>query len=187
MSRKNQSDAEPTDGAKAVRQSTVEPSVQSRDARLFLLLSLAFTLYLFYAPPSLLKYSGLALGLLSVVVFGICVFVPSRCQRGVILFDGGFEQFDGLRGSQTIHFPDIESIMAVQTGGGGEGDEVLLEICNRNGTIRLRERDLFGTDLHHILFDLPGFQHGQYSAAANYRLKGLENFKCKRFLVFEKT
>jgi hypothetical protein len=111
----------------------------------------------------------------------------SRCLRGIVLFDGGFEQFDGLRGVQTIHFSDIERIVAVQTGGGDEGDEVLLEIYNRKVKIRLREGDLFGTDLHHILFDLPGFEREQYTVAANYRLKGFENFKCKRFLVFEKS
>jgi len=74
----------------------------------------------------------------------------------------------------------------VQTGGGNEGDEVLLEIYSRKVKIRLREADLFGTDLHHILFELSGFDREQYAVAANYRLKGFENFKYKRFLVFEK-
>jgi hypothetical protein len=170
------------------KQSTAKPVIPRREALIFLVSSLAITLFIISTPlPALAKYSGAVLGWLGVVLFGVAAFNPARCLIGVRLFDGGFEQFRGLRGRKTILYADIEQIVAIQTGNGGYGDEVLLEISNSDVIVQLGEHDLFGTDLHNILFVLPGFQREQYAEAANYQLKWLEQLEFKRFIIFEKA
>ena len=183
----DQRDSQTPPSCRAGRQSTVEPIIKRSEAGLFAALFLAASVFLPHVPGSgLLKYPGAALGLLCGLAFFISALCPARAQRGVVLVDGGFEHFAGLHGKRLVHFADIERIIAVQSGGGAEGDEVLLEIFCGNTKVLLGERDLFGTDLHRILFELPGFGREQYSDAANYRLKGLENLRGKRFNVLRK-
>ncbi len=141
-----------------------------------------------YLPWSgIAKFLGAATALVCGSIFAIGSLWPNRFRTGVVVFDGGFELFAGLRGGQLVRFIDIVKIVAVQTGGGGQGDEVMLEISTRNEKVRLGEGDLFNTDLHNILFKLPGFQHGQYSNAADHQLRGLDHFRLKRFTVFERS
>lgn len=151
------------------------------------LFCLATTFFLLNTSPfSWFRLAGAIASLLAGVMFGIDALVPDRCYTGVELFEGGFFHFAGVWGKRRIEFTDIDRILAVQTGGGDMGDEVLLEVVCGATKATLREWDYFGTDLHRILFALPGFQQEQYYLAANCELKGLEHLRFKRFVVFDR-
>lgn len=187
MTQTNQSNAAAAAQSDPGRQSTVELIMSRRTALLFALCCLATAFFLFYSVPSIwFRLAGAIASLLAGVMFGISALLPDRSCTGVELFDGGFHHFAGVWGKQTIRYVDIDRIVAVQTGGGDMGEEVLLEVYCGAVKAALREWDYFGTDLHRILFALPGFQQEQYGLAANYQLKGLEHLRFKRFVVFDR-
>ncbi|MEH6435205.1 hypothetical protein [Massilia sp. DD77] len=171
----------------ASRQSTLEPLLQRREALFFALLCLAISFSLMYTTSSgWLRYLGAACGLLCGLTFGVCALLPGRHYRGIVLLEDGFDHFAGVWGKRTLRYADIDRIVAIQTGGGDEGDAVLLEVHCGKTRRRVTEHDFYGTDLHRVLFALPGFKPEQYRRAAGYRLRALEHVTFKRFVVFER-
>ncbi len=186
-----QTDPEATDENALAGKSTMHivQMVTRREAALFMTLAFAMAGFLFFLGPQgeILPYVGSFFFLLFGSVFLIHTFFPHRIKSGVTLFDGGFEQFMGAFQSRKVYFSDITRIDAVQTGGGSQGDEVMLVFYGAGKPVRLGENDLFGTDLHHRVFALPGFKPEEYALAANHELKGFEYLIFKKFDVFEKV
>lgn len=167
------------------RSSTVRQVITPRAAWFASAGSFAVSILFFYEWHLGLSYR---LGAIFFCLCG-CVFLSAtsgRCKAGVILSEGGFEQFLGLWPPRKIQYSDIVRIEAVQSGGGAQGDEVYLILRGTGKSVRLGEGDLFSTDLHKIIFELPGFQRDQYSLAADHKLKGREHFFFKGYVVFEK-
>jgi hypothetical protein len=109
------------------------------------------------------------------------------CKTGVVLFEGGFEQFRGPWPSRKVYFSEITRIDAVRTGWGAQGNKVMLVLHAAGRKVKLGERDFNGTRLRREILALPGFRGDQYALAADYHLKGLEHLFFKSFVVFEKT